>query len=167
MAALQEVDVNRQSAAGSAHAWRQKGFCTSFGAPDLIGWRQVWSPGLCKATLRMCLGFPADLPRTSAAYESMMRQLLCTVVYSWCSGISTVFSTVSTSLIRSADEACLGTPATTKPLGTRRIDFALAHPDLVACREHLLHLAVSDHCVVCVDSCAGSHKASLRKPSFC
>ena len=44
--------------------------------------------------------------------------------------------TVSTTLIRSADEACLGTPATTKPLGTRRIDFALAHPDLVACREH-------------------------------
>ena len=48
--------------------------------------------------------------------------------------------TVSTFLmcgaVRSADETCFGAPIATNPTSTRRIDFALAHPDVVACREY-------------------------------
>ena len=41
----------------------------------------------------------------------------------------------------SADDSCDGPPMATNPVGTRRIDFAAMHPDLVARREHTFRLA--------------------------
>ena len=93
-------------------------------------------------------GYPSDLARTSEAYEALMEAI---AVYGGLFVVLGDFNctqqegALSTSLmcgaVRPADDSCDGPPMATNPVGTRRIDFAVMHPDLVARREHTFCLA--------------------------
>ena len=122
----------------------------------------------------MFLGYPSDLARTSEAYEALMEAI---AVYGGLFVVLGDFNctqqegALSTSLVcgavRPADDSCDGPPMATNPVGTRRSDFAVMHPDLVARREHTFRLAsISDHGIVRYDFDTGCHKSSWRRPCF-
>ncbi|CAE7376592.1 unnamed protein product [Symbiodinium sp. KB8] len=172
IAFFQEVDIHRQSAVGFANlhaqgrscleASNETGSITVAIGRGPIGRRRggmAHAGGYCSRARGMFLGYPSDLARTSEAYEALMEAI---AVYGGLFVVLGDFNctqqegALSTSLVcgavRPADDSCDGPPMATNPVGTRRSDFAVMHPDLVARREHTFRLAsISDHGIVRYD----------------
>ncbi|OLQ11591.1 hypothetical protein AK812_SmicGene4477 [Symbiodinium microadriaticum] len=131
IASFQEVDIHRQSAVGFANLWRQKHLHVSLGVP------------VQSDAARSVVGVVAWPMQEAIAHAIAVYGGLFVVLGDF--NCTQQEGALSTSLMCgaacSADDSCDGPPMATNPVGTRRIDFAAMHPDLVARREHTFRLA--------------------------
>ncbi|CAE7226171.1 unnamed protein product, partial [Symbiodinium sp. CCMP2456] len=101
-------------------------------------------------------GFSWDLGRTNEAFDALMKAIavfggpfIILGDYNCTQAEGLVAATLSAFAVRAADESCLLEPPCTNPANTRRIDYALTHPDLVAIGGHTFRQPeISDHGIV-------------------
>ena len=136
----------------------------------------VWplSEGPTSVLVVSFYGYSGDAPRTSLAFESLMTAV---AVFGGPYAIlgdfnitqteGSLAAMLATGAIRAADDTGGFLHPNTNPTDTRRIDFAVAHHNLVASHVHTFRLpAVSDHGIVRVDFPTTCFPRSWQRPVF-
>ena len=136
----------------------------------------VWplSEGPTSVLVVSFYGYPGDAHRTSAAFESLMSSVatfggpyVILGDFNITQTEGSLAAMLATGAIRAADDTGGSMHPNTNPTDTRRIDFAVAHPNLVASHVHTFRLpAVSDHGIVRVDFPTSCFPRSWQRPGF-
>ena len=119
-------------------------------------------------------GYPSDAPRTSLALDSLM----CAVAafggpfvvlgdYNITQLEGSLAAMLASGAIRAADDAEGIQHPNTNPTDTRRNDFAVTHPNLIASHVRTFRWpAISDHGLVRVDFPTACFPLSWKRPTF-
>ena len=119
-------------------------------------------------------GYPGDAPRTSLAFESLMSAVatfggpyVILGNFNLTQTEGSLAALLATGAIRAADDTGGSLHPNTNPTDTRRIDFAVAHPNLVASQVNTFRMpAISDHGIVRVDFPTTCFPRSWKRPAF-